>query len=109
MARLIKRTNNAYTNVSNKVVRDASLSWKARGIFIYLWSQSDNWNFYVSEIERHSVDGRESLQNGLKELENAGYLVRSVKFDEIKKIKGMEWILSDFPSNGKPVQGKTRH
>lgn len=108
MARLIKRTNNAYTNVSNKVVRDASLSWKARGIFLYLWSQSDNWNFYVSEIERHSVDGRESLQNGLKELETAGYLVRSVKFDEVKKIKGMEWILSDFPSNGKPVGRESR-
>lgn len=108
MARLIKRTNNAYTNVSNKVVRDASLSWKARGIFLYLWSQSDNWNFYVSEIERHSVDGRESLQNGLKELETAGYLVRSVKFDEVKKIKGMEWVLSDFPSNGKPVGRESR-
>lgn len=109
MARLIKRTNNAYTNVSNKVVRDSNLSWKARGIFLYLWSQADNWKFYVSEIEKHSVvDGRESLQNGLKELENAGYLIRSVKFDETKQIKGMEWFLSDYPSNGKPVGRESR-
>lgn len=109
MARLIKRTNNAYTNVSNKVVRDSNLSWKARGIFLYLWSQADNWKFYVSEIEKHSVvDGRESLQNGLKELEKAGYLIRSVKFDETKQIKGMEWFLSDYPSNGKPVGRESR-
>ena len=32
MARLIKRTQNNYTNVSNQVIRDERLSWKARGI-----------------------------------------------------------------------------
>lgn len=61
MARLIKQTNRNYTNISNQLVRDQRLSWKARRIFIYLWSQADNWQFYVSEVAKHSTDGKDAL------------------------------------------------
>ena len=110
MARLIKRTQNNYTNVSNQVIRDERLSWKARGIFVYLWSQADNWQFYVSEVARHATDGRESLQNGLKELEEFGYLKR-INRQENKsgRFSGMDWILSDIHNQQaeKPVDGET--
>lgn len=109
MARLIKRTQNNYTNVSNQVIRDERLSWKARGIFVYLWSQADNWQFYVSEVAKHATDGRESLQNGLKELEEFGYLKR-INRQENKsgRFSGMDWILSDIPNQQaeKPVNGE---
>lgn len=91
MARLIKRTQNNYTNVSNQVIRDERLSWKARGIFVYLWSQADNWQFYVSEVAKHATDGRESLQNGLKELEEFGYLKR-INRQETKVDVFQVWI-----------------
>ena len=108
MARLIKRTQNNYTNVSNQVIRDERLSWKARGIFVYLWSQADNWQFYVSEVAKHATDGRESLQNGLKELEEFGYLKRTNRQNNGGKFSGMEWILSDIPDHqtGKTVNGE---
>lgn len=109
MARLIKRTQNNYTNVSNQVIRDERLSWKARGIFVYLWSQADNWQFYVSEVAKHATDGRESLQNGLKELEEFGYLKRTNRQNNGGKFSGMEWILSDIPDHqtGKTVNGES--
>ncbi|MBB1078936.1 conserved phage C-terminal domain-containing protein [Limosilactobacillus sp. STM2_1] len=108
MARLIKRTQNNYTNVSNQLIRDDRLSWKARGIFIYLWSQADNWQFYVSEVAKHATDGRESLQNGLKELEEFGYLKRVNRQNNGGKFSGMEWILSDIPDRqtGNTVDGE---
>lgn len=97
MARLIKNTANNYTNISNKVVRDERLSWKARGIFLYMWSQADNWQFYVSEIAKHATDGERSLQSGLKELENYGYLTRKHRIGKNGDFSGMDWILTDDP------------
>ena len=97
MARLIKKTNKNYTNVSNVLTRDKRLSWKARGIFLYMWSQADNWQFYVKEIATHATDGERSLTSGLKELEKHGYLVRKHRIAKHGGFDGMDWILTDDP------------
>ena len=107
MVRLVKNTNQNYTNVSNAVIRDERLSWKARGIFVYLWSQADNWNFYVSEIAKHSTDGEGALQSGLKELESLGYLIRRHRQTKSGVFDGMEWVLTDHDPV-KPINGKTK-
>lgn len=107
MVKLIKNTNSNYTNVSNQLVRDKRLSWKARGIFCYLWSQADNWQFYISEIVNHAPEGKESLQNGIKELEKYGYLKRLDKHSkENGKFEGKAWLLTDHTSNF-TVNGET--
>ncbi|CCI87000.1 conserved phage C-terminal domain-containing protein [Lactobacillus gigeriorum] len=98
MVRLIKKYNNYYTNISNNLVQDSSLSWKARGIFIYLWSQANEWQFYVSEIAKHSTDGERALRSGLKELEEKGYLKRVHRQSNDGSFDGMDWILSDDPN-----------
>ena len=67
MPKLIKRDRGNYTNISNIVVRDSRLSWKARGIFLYLWSQANEWQFYVSEVATHATDGESALRSGLKD------------------------------------------
>lgn len=97
MPKLIKRDRGNYTNVSNIVVRDSRLSWKARGIFLYLWSQANEWQFYVSEIATHATDGEGSLRSGLKELEQYGYLERTHRHNDAGTFDGMDWILSDIP------------
>lgn len=96
MARLIKRDRGNYTNTSNKVIRDERLTWKARGIFNYLWSQADNWQFYVAEIANHAKDGVKSTRSGLDELEKYGYLKRINRHDKSGSFDGMDWILSDI-------------
>lgn len=105
MVRLIKKTDGNYTHVNNQVLRDSRLTWKARGIFIYMWSQADNWNFYVSELAKHAADGEDSLQSGLKELERFGYLIRKPSQNKSGVFDGMEWVLVDHdpvkPENNK--------
>ena len=96
MARLIKQDRGNYTNTSNKVIRDERLTWKARGIFNYLWSQADNWQFYVAEIANHAKDGVKSTRSGLDELEKYGYLKRINRHDKSGSFDGMDWILSDI-------------
>ena len=101
MARLIKRTNDNYTNISNILARDKRLTWKARGIFLYMWSQADNWQFYVREIASHAVDGERALTSGLKELEKYGYLIRKHRIAKHGGFAGMDWILTDRPEINK--------
>lgn len=95
--RIKKQYQKGFTTVDNVVLNDTSLSWKAKGLFVYLWSQSDEWNFYETEVAKHSTDGIVSLKNGLKELEDQGYLKRQRVRDEQGKFKENEWILSESP------------
>ena len=110
MARLIKQDRGNYTNISNQLIRDSRLSWKARGIFAYLWSQADEWDFYVSEVAKHATDGRDALRSGLKELEKYGYLTRKPSSNANGKFDGMDWVLTDKPAESveNTVNGETR-
>ncbi|QAR22391.1 hypothetical protein [Limosilactobacillus fermentum] len=104
MTRINKQSNGFFTITNNQLIRDDRLSWKARGIFTYLWSMSDGWDFRVNEVSRHAKDGRDSLRAGLKELEEYGYLKRYYKQSDGGKLDGYEWILNDSPATGKSAE-----
>lgn len=95
MPRLVKRSRVNYTNTDNTLVRDDSLHWGPRGLFNYMWSQADGWQFYVKELVKHSPGGETELRNYLNELEEHGYLKRTPRHDDKGKFGGMNWILSD--------------
>ena len=97
MTKIIKQRQKGFTVVDNSIIRDSRLSWKARGIFAYLWSQTDEWDFFTSEVAKHSPDGLTVLRTGLKELEKYGYLVRKRTRDERGRISNSDWILSEKP------------
>lgn len=102
-----------FTQVANRVIEDPSLSWKAKGLFSYLYSKPEGWDFSVHRIVKESKDGMQSLLAGIKELEVAGYL------DRRRLANGrMEYYIAFEPhsenqneeskaSFGKPQQGKT--
>ena len=96
MTRIIKKYTNKFTVINNNVIQDERLSWKARGIFAYLWSKPDDWDFYETEVAKHAPDGRNSLRTGLKELEKLGYLKRTrLRVDG--HLSGSAWLLTDNP------------
>jgi len=104
-----------FTALPNSVSTDNSISWKAKGIFLYLASKPQGWNFYMAEIENNAMDGRTALQSGVKELEEAEYLLRKRLYDDNGKIKGWEWILTipdktlqtENPPTRKPTRKET--
>lgn len=101
----IKRVKKrGFTITDNKLIKDERLSWKARGIFQYLWAMPDDWNFYVDEVAKHSKDGVRVLRGGLSELEEYGYLKRTMHHAD-GHFSGMSWELSDIGAF--PVMHKT--
>lgn len=115
MPKIKKDKAGHFTIISNDVVKDKNLSFKARGLFLYLWSQKENWNYYEKEIVKHTPEGITSLRSGIKELENNGYLKRT-REREGGKVKASVWVLSetgkfkklDKPTLEKPKQEKPK-
>ena len=99
MTRIKKDYSKGFTTLNNVVLRDERLSWKARGIFSYLWSMPDDWDFYETEVAKHATDGRASLRSGLGELTKFGYLERTRFRDKNGKFGAPVWILHDEPSD----------
>lgn len=95
--KLKRQRKSNFTVIDNTVLQDTELTFKAKGLFAYLWSQSDEWNFYETEVVKHSKDGISSLRSGIRELEERGYLQR--KRIRVKgKLKDSMWILSETPN-----------
>lgn len=65
-----------FTQVSNEVLNDANLSWKAKGIYGCLFSKATmtGWTFRKAHLIKQSKDGKTSFEKGIKELKENGYL-----------------------------------
>ena len=68
-----------YTVVANAIVRDASLSYRARGLLILLLSMPDNWETSSIWLAARAPEGRDAVRKALAELEQRGYLRRSTQ------------------------------
>lgn len=101
MAKIKKVYQKSFTTVDNTVLNDESVSWKAKGLFTYLWSKPDNWTYSVKEVSKHAKDGRDSTSDGVQELEDHGYLKRE-QINEKGSFGSSVWTLSEKPIFKKP-------
>lgn len=99
MVRIRKEYSKGFTTTSNTIIRDKRLTWKARGIFNYLWSMPDDWDFYAKEVAKHAKDGIHSLDSGLDELAKYGYLERTRLRDKKGRFGAPVWVLHDDPAD----------
>lgn len=87
-----------FSIVSNDILDDSRMSFKARGLLTYMLSKPDDWEFYTKELVTHSQkDGISSIQSALSEMELAGYLKRIKKRGEKGKFSSQDWLISDKP------------
>lgn len=112
--RVYKESGN-FVTVHKDFIHDSNISWKAKGILLYLLSRPDDWQIYETEIEQHSTDGLSGLKSGIKELEEIGYIQRNRKRDESGRLNGYEYLVYEQPHHirfsnvGKTVNGKTNN
>lgn len=117
MAKVIKAKRSGFTNLSNTVLEDSRLLWGSRGLFGYMYAQSDDWQFYTSELVTHSDnEGIKKLRTFLDDLEKYGYLKRIQKKDTSGRFGMYDWLISDEPMiespdcpTGEAVNGKTEN
>ena len=88
-----------FTLLSNKTLRDSSLSWKARGLLAYLLSHAEGYHIRADNLHQFSSDGISATRSGIKELTQAGYIYFQKQQDSATKawVAG-HWIISEEAS-----------
>jgi hypothetical protein len=76
ITRAVRRSN--FTVVSNEIIESTTISWRAASILIYLLSRPDGWRTSAERLAAmRKKEGRDAIRTALRELETAGYIVRS--------------------------------
>ena len=94
--------NTGFTVMSNYHLRDKNLSLKAKGLLSQMLSLPEEWDYTfagLSFINREKID---AVREAIKELENAGYIVRTRERDEKGRLKGTEYVIYERPQQENP-------
>lgn len=94
--RTIKESGD-FVTVHKSFVFDDNLSAKAKGILLYFLSRPDNWQIYTSEVVKHMNDGQKSINSGIQELIQMGYVIRTRKRKENGDFNGFEYLVYEKP------------
>ncbi len=86
------------TIVNNHVIR-GGLSLKERGILITLLSLPDGWRLSIKGLAYIMADGKHTIGQALKRLEEKGYLVRKQARNAAGKMTENIWQVYDTPVN----------
>jgi DNA-binding MarR family transcriptional regulator len=65
-----------FTQVANRVIDNPSLSLKAKGLFAYLFSKPESWQFSCKRMPQELQETEKTIRGILKELEAHKYLER---------------------------------
>jgi hypothetical protein len=58
-------------------LKDSRLSWKAKGLLVWLLSYGDNFQMSEAQIIAASTDGVRAVRSAVAELQAAGYLQKT--------------------------------
>lgn len=95
--RVFKESGN-FVTVNKEFIHNNNLSWKAKGILLYLLSRPDDWQVYETELQKHAADGKDSLKSGIKELEEVGYIKRDRKRDDKGHFREYDYQVFEYPT-----------
>ncbi|MHA1447941.1 MAG: DnaT-like ssDNA-binding domain-containing protein [Candidatus Hodarchaeales archaeon] len=96
-----------FTQVHNAIINDANVSLKAKGLYLYLESKPDGWDFYIKEIALNNKDGLESVRGSLNELQSNGYIEKVQTKNEMGQFSSYDIKLIYKPCAGNPVSGQS--
>lgn len=82
--------NRGYTVMSNHHLRNRGLTLKAKGLLSQMLSLPDNWDYTLAGLSRINREKIDAIREAVRELEKAGYIVRSRERDEKGRLRGAD-------------------
>ena len=92
-----------YTITPNTHQRDKSISLKAKGLLSQMFSLPDSWDYTLKGLAHINREGIDAIQAAIRELEQAGYIVRERVRDEKGMLRGTKYKVYAEPR--RPVSG----
>ena len=86
-----------YTVMANHHLKNKDLSLKSKGLLSQMLSLPEDWDYTLkglSMINRESID---AIREAVRELEQAGYIVRTRERNEFGHLKGTDYTIYEKP------------
>lgn len=97
----IDKLNVPFAQVPNELLCDPKVSLKAKGLWAYIQSKPNDYDFSADRIIDETADGVDSVKSALTELEVSGYLIRN------RLQSGRVDYVLTFPKVENPTGGKS--
>ena len=106
----IRKYQPKFTQVANVVLQDPELSLGAKGLYAYLYSKPDGWEFHYEAMSKELRESEAKIRSLVKELITKRYIVRRQK-NEAGVFGGIIYdfidpIYEEVPCDEKTVHGK---
>ena len=89
--------NKGYTVMSNHHLRNKELSLKAKGLLSQMLSLPEDWDYTLAGLSLINREKIDAIREAVRELERAGYIVRSRERDEKGRLRGAEYVIYEQP------------
>lgn len=89
--------NTGYTVMSNHHLRNKALTLKAKGLLSQMLSLPEDWDYTLVGLSYINKEKIDAIREAVKELEKAGYIVRSRERDEKGRLRGADYIIYEQP------------
>jgi len=90
------RPRRDFTVLPNRILRDDLLSYRARGVLVYLLSQPPGWTVSSGRLALQDGEGRDAVRTALRELMSTGYLCLEREQD-MRGLWASHYIVTDTP------------
>ena len=94
--------NTGYTVMSNHHLRNKELSLKAKGLLSQMLSLPEDWDYTLAGLSHINRENIDAIREAVKELEKAGYIVRSRERDEKGRLRGADYVIYEQPQPREP-------
>ncbi len=103
----VKKQKKCYSQISNTVAGDPYISLKAKGLFLFMESKPEGWNFTIRSMSKQLKDGIDSISSALKELKKYGYVIYYKQTDGTGIYELIDEPNQENPNQENPNLGKS--
>jgi len=80
-----------FTQVPNELIEHNDISLKAKGLYAYMYSKPENWNFTIKSMVKLLKDGEKSITSALNELKDNDWIY----YQKFKNGRGIYFIATE--------------
>ena len=94
-----------YTVMANHHLKNRALTLKAKGLLSLMLSLPEDWDYTLKGLSLISVEGIDAIREAVRELECAGYIIRSRERNGKGQLKGTEYVIYEKPHSSEAPPG----
>jgi hypothetical protein len=84
--------------MANNHLKNRTMTLKAKVLLSLMLSLPDDWDYTLKGLSLISVESIDAIREAVRELERAGYIVRSRERNEKGQLKGADYVIYEQPS-----------